>query len=954
MVITLKPYNPIAKLDNTFPGDQPHPAGSGNIRFAIRFLSRVGEVLIDFGEWRDLLTYSDNLSTESASGTWTVKARVTLGNLDLLKKLHPGCIMEAYCARNADPLEGVNRDPSKLQRIDTSPTIALTVTPQPGQSSVIMPTAAGSPTASTGFMQNFLGMKSQRARYLLAVTAITEGKSNAPQSQVDTAIAMGNRLQLGTWGKTIEGVILAPSQFTAVTDWGLAGVSDEASAIAALQRARRYGAAQAKQELDNFFKALSDSAVVRNSLDYLKGRADYRGAALSRNKQPGDIQRDPNDNWYLTPGTSDTSVSAAQAQRLYQLGLQALGVSTPAEAIAPTPVTDPAVQPPPTTEILGDAVKPVEDPYLDKCPYLLLRGIVTDYGRTVDGNTTVISITGESYGKIYKDAFVLTDTNSPDTLSQGLNIRSTAFAAQGVALIYYYILKYWVEGFWGSPTGWEARTRVIPFPPNYITRCNTEGSAWSALQAISIQGFFHIFVDHTGAIVWEKLPWSGRDQSLIAGRGWEDLPLLDLPSWKIMSWDDRMSAQGLANFVRCLSVQGGGRSGYSAVAYNMGSIRQYGGPNKRELEFPIGQTPDSYYTSAPLRKEQATNSSFVDLCLLECIRWYDRPVQRVGVTLRGDAAWRIHCKVRITENWSYKAAKPAEYYISSRSHTIDLIRPTWTTQLNLVRDRRSRYLGIGVGEVKIVDESLSDPAKQAEKKNFTKFDIPFPDKIPPVPTFDKANAIAKGVQLTPINSPSDLNPNEVVELPPEARVPLVPDDYYWFNRFKGKIERIGNDTIAWAKKNVIPKLGEETKPVEVKMPEANTGIASPTGPAAPFTPVDRIYTSGNFYDPSPTIDGGPYNYDFTLSRGGTGFFTNDEINTPIPSPVTGVVKTVARNNGYGNYVEVTGTDKITWLIAHMNSVSVRQGQSITRGQTLGIQGFTGIVRPSGKDGTHMH
>ena len=132
MVLTLKPYSPISKPDNSYPGDNAHPGGIGDIRFAIRVLSRTGEVLIDFGKWEDLLSYTDNLSVEGASGTWTLKARVTLNNLDLLKKLHPGAVAEIYCARNADPLEGVNRDPSKIKRVDTSPDIPLTATPQAG------------------------------------------------------------------------------------------------------------------------------------------------------------------------------------------------------------------------------------------------------------------------------------------------------------------------------------------------------------------------------------------------------------------------------------------------------------------------------------------------------------------------------------------------------------------------------------------------------------------------------------------------------------------------------------------------------------------------------------------------------------------------------------------------------------------------------------------------------
>ena len=92
-----------------------------------------------------------------------------------------------------------------------------------------------------------------------------------------------------------------------------------------------------------------------------------------------------------------------------------------------------------------------------------------------------------------------------------------------------------------------------------------------------------------------------------------------------------------------------------------------------------------------------------------------------------------------------------------------------------------------------------------------------------------------------------------IELPPEILIPLVPDEYYFFDRFQSKVIEIGNDPIKWAREKVIPRIGENPVPVKVVPAVAPTGATpgspatpgAPAGPAAPFTPVDRIYTASN-------------------------------------------------------------------------------------------------------------
>lgn len=1031
MVLTIPAYKPITKISDLPPGGQAHPAGSGSIEFKLRVLTRYGEVVIDFDQFGDLISYQDSLSTEGVGGNWTIKMKASLCNEELLKKVHPGYTVEIYCARNDDPLIGVIADPSQIKRIDTTPDlpdIATVQTTVPaataatgGDASVL--SGAGTSQPTSAFAKGFLGVNNDRQKYLLAVTAIAEGKANDAQSQLDTAVSMGNRLQSGKWGNSIDKVILAPGQFEATWRWGFDGVKDEQSAISALQRARGYGAGSAKKELDAFLAASNNPAQIKSAVQHVRGATDYRGPSPVTVKHAGDYQRNNSDNFYIPPGDSSASVSQAEAAKFQQAAGQYVGGVTPAPATQITPKEGEA--PAQTTtqtqiqaqgDVIGPEVKPIEDPYLDKCPHLLMRGVITDYGRSSD-KETLLSITGESYGKIYKDAFVLADNKAPELASQSTEVRLMTQVPLGVSLIYYQLLRNWVEQFWGTPTGYEARTRPIPFPPNYLTRINNEGSVWSSLQFLAIEGFFHIFVDHTGAIVWEKLPWSAKDQALITGRNWEDLQLLECPSWKILSWSDRISEQGVVNFVRCVPTQQGviggqGQYSYVGLVYNVGSIRQYGGPTKRELQFPIGDSRDQYYTSAPLRKQKATNQSFVDLCALESIRWYDRPVQRVQLTVRGESAWRINTRLAITEDWHCVDAKPGEYYISSRSHSINVAQGNWTTSLDLVRDRRTRYLGIGVGDVKVLsaeavgpdgDTDLNSILKRLETKGQQKQQQPsqqlldaandlkrlFAEKTKEGATGQTQTTSKDTVktkvdpsdpqvrrlleQLDPKKQPSNqldrllsiaselkegsqIDAVKEIELPPEILVPLVPDEYLFFNRFTAKIIAIGNDPIKWAKENVIPRLGEEVKPIAIVPAPAPNGIVKPTdgtaasgGKPAPFKTVDRIYTASNLYDPTP-----PLAYDYTLSRGGSGFFGGDEVFTAVPSPVSGKILQAGWSGGYGNRVEVEGSDGITWLFAHFKSIAVKQGDTVTRGQTLGIQNSTGSIRPPGEDGSHIH
>jgi Peptidase family M23 len=684
------------------PGGFDHPAGKGLLSFNVRILTSRNEVVIDFGEFSDLISWRDTLSVEGASGSFTFRMRVSLCNEDLLKKIHPGLVVEAYCARNDDSLRGVIRDPSVLR------------------------------------------------------------------SSVNDAI---------------------PER-----------------------------------------------------------------AANPEDPDPDNVQ-----------------------------------------------VFNPTNEP-----IFPTNPDPVEDAYLDQAPYLLLRGIITDYGRSSEGGSSFLYVTGESYGKIYKDAFCITDLHAPEqaaATATSLEVRKEAQVPDGAAIIYYRLLRDWVEHFWGEETGWEARTRPIPYPPNYTARINNEGSVWSNLQFLSVEGFFHMFVDHTGAIVWEKLPYSGKDRALIPGREWEDLPMIAIPSWKILSWNDRLSEQGVTNYLRCCTTQQGNSGGQeqgavAAFIYNMGSIRQYGGPNKREFYFPIGiQDIDNWYTSPPRRLQQASTNSFIDLCAIESIYWYDRPIQRVGVTVRGEAAWRIHTRVNLKEDWHCPDAEAAEYYVVSRTHQLDIENGAWISNLELLRDRRKRYLGIGVGATQQVG-------------NVT----------PP---------IAAGVQVSALDWRAGDGDNvnngfnfvfpENPDIEVDNQAELYPDEYWFYDRFANAVVNIGGDALAWANENIVEKMGQEGQAVTVP----NAGLITEYPPGyEPFEPVQVT-------DFGQELFGENNIYQFTIEQEGNQFID-------VPAPVTGRVTRAAYLAALGNTVDIQAGD-FNWQVFNLDTLAVRTGQQVLQGQAIGTQ-----------------
>lgn len=73
------------------------------------------------------------------------------------------------------------------------------------------------------------------------------------------------------------------------------------------------------------------------------------------------------------------------------------------------------------------------------------------------------------------------------------------------------------------------------------------------------------------------------------------------------------------------------------------------------------------------------------------------------------------------------------------------------------------------------------------------------------------------------------------------------------------------------------------------------------------------------------------------------------INTKIVSPSNGKVVFAGAKRGYGNYIKIDHGNGITTEYGHLKKVFANKGDTVRRGQTIGIQGNTGI-----STGDHLH
>ena len=76
--------------------------------------------------------------------------------------------------------------------------------------------------------------------------------------------------------------------------------------------------------------------------------------------------------------------------------------------------------------------------------------------------------------------------------------------------------------------------------------------------------------------------------------------------------------------------------------------------------------------------------------------------------------------------------------------------------------------------------------------------------------------------------------------------------------------------------------------------------------------------------------------------------------TPVKAAVSGTVVEARYAPGYGNVVVLQHARKYKTRYAHLDSIGVKVGQKVIRGNIVGTVGDTGLVRKVGSDASHLH
>ncbi len=140
-------------------------------------------------------------------------------------------------------------------------------------------------------------------------------------------------------------------------------------------------------------------------------------------------------------------------------------------------------------------------------------------------------------------------------------------------------------------------------------------------------------------------------------------------------------------------------------------------------------------------------------------------------------------------------------------------------------------------------------------------------------------------------------------------------------------------------RSVIANLGDRSG-ISPQLPQLTASAYLPDvqdyGLSTGFIwPADGVFTSG---------------YGWRWGRIHAGIDIAAPVGTPILAAASGVIEYASWNDGgYGNMIDIRHADGTITRYAHMNELYVKEGQTVSQGQTIGAMGSTGF-----STGPHLH
>ncbi len=143
------------------------------------------------------------------------------------------------------------------------------------------------------------------------------------------------------------------------------------------------------------------------------------------------------------------------------------------------------------------------------------------------------------------------------------------------------------------------------------------------------------------------------------------------------------------------------------------------------------------------------------------------------------------------------------------------------------------------------------------------------------------------------------------------------------------------------------------------LPKVGSGVLSwPFSTAFMFNCSQRKKLNGNLFCISQYFGNTPFstaNAQVYNNKGHPGIDIAAPIGTPIKASLSGVVLATGNTDlvrgcySYGKWVMLLHSNGVNTLYAHLSTIDVSKGQTITTGQTIGLSGMTGYAT-----GPHLH